>query len=112
MSEKSPVTVREIIRRELLIAMGISRINLIETQCDQCIMKIKQKLAHLRRVLFQQLEIEKQLKPAETHMNEILPTSQPLSTDEILDIVYTELDHMIEGLDEDKKDLKDLSKSL
>lgn len=82
-----------------------------DEQVDRCIQKIKQKLAHLRRVMYQELQMKTLLQTYENIPgSETMSIQKPLSTDEILDIVYNELDHALEGLDHDKKNLTDMSR--
>ncbi len=101
------ITIRQIINEAINQAYYNDPIN-YEKLTDTCIQKIKQKLSHLRRVIHNELETGRKLKltQSEDISEEMF---LPLLPDEILDILYTELDNCIEGLDYNKKDLTKLS---
>ena len=110
---KIAITIRDIIA-ELVEACRIEGVlkEKYEQSVEVTIQRIKQKLAHLRRVMYQELEIKRLIQPYENMPgSETMSIQKPLSSDEILDIVYTELDHAIEGLDHEKKDLTDMSRN-
>jgi len=106
-----PITLREIIKHTILNLFVDGGVDRAEHETDMCILKIKQKLAHLRRVMYQELQTKSLLQPYENLPgSETMSIQKALSTDEILDIVYNELDHCIEGLDQEKKDLVEMSR--
>lgn len=91
-TSKNQVTLREII--EGAVGNCENDLELV----DSTINLIKQKLAHLRRVIAIEINKNRQMD------------NGYISTESILDIFYIELDGVCEGLDYDKKSLKDLSR--
>ena len=69
----------------------------IRQNVDQATQQIKQKFAHMRRVLYSEIENNRE---EDGH----------ISNDKILDIIYNEIDNVIEGLQDENKNLGEMSK--
>ena len=109
---ETPITIREIVSEAINSVDDPSNTVAYDEQIEQCIQKIKQKMAHLRRVMYQELEHKKLMQPREqVPGSQTMSLQTPLLTDEILDIVYNELDNALEGLDQEKKDLAEMSRN-
>lgn len=90
MESKNPVSLRQILLKYSGVETDLADI-------DEAILQIKQKFAHMRRVLYFEIENNRE---EDGH----------ISNDMILEIVYNEIDNVIEGNEDLNKNLKEMSK--